>query len=349
VKPKDLKSSNEMSEMKWISQIYNHHHRKISGPKFSINEEYNNSKIKMIWQRSLVKEFYHSKGEIKAFLFICVAPRVDNPQENCHYIAYGYSDESQMKWIKKNFLKYKKILLPESIIETYCDNPQLAKFFCHHGFFIENVMSFGSVDHALMLLKKYYPDIEKSLMMTDLSIAPMMDFKEIPQLINLWKDVFQANPEFFYCGGRAGYLKILKNHLTQGLESYLSGHQERMVIIFRLKKKIVGFCEVLICPSPFSSKNGGIQFCFRPEIRGKKLGVAATYLLLQDLASIDAKTFSGSTSNPSVMNLSLKLERIPSYFFLIKGKESLPASTFFYFVESLKKNLTNFESKIKSL
>lgn len=324
-----------------ITDFYVERFVDLTGPS-SANMNLNvlKSKMSRIWEVSEIKKYKKNKnGNIEAFFAISKASRIDSIRGKCHYVIFGYSEEEDIAWIKANFLKHKGMLFKESIIEVLVKDEELARFFCENGFFIESVGTFGYVDSSLKILKNRYPNIDKQFESYNLELEPFIDSKDIPEMIKLWELVFKKNPEYFYCGARKTFLHKHLEFLEGKIQAYCSGDQKSILYLIKKNGRILGYCDTGIHnQNPWSESNAGTQFCLLPELRGKKIGVYCYWLMLQDLKSVGVKTFSGNTSNPAVMNLSLKLKRIPTNYLMIKGKGFFSPDYFTNFTDELLAN-----------
>lgn len=302
----------------------------------NINSEILQDKMSRIWKHAHVKEYLEKDG-LRAFMAIIKVPRIDTDKKKCDYLIYGFENAQGESWVKEKFLKYQHLLVKESMIETPSSHIQMSQFFCEHGFFVESVGTFGQVDKALKIIKEKYPNIQEEVNKLNLEVEPFVDPKDIPEMVQIWKDVFSENPEYFFCGSRKTFLAKHRQELLGKFQSYCSGESRNIHYLFKQNGKILGYCDTSIHNNvPWSKSNAGTQFCLRPELRGKRLGIYSYWLMLQDLSSVGVKTFSGNTSNPAVMKLAKTMKRTPTNYLMLKGEGFFEPQYFFDFVKSCK-------------
>ena len=318
-----------------VADLYLEEFFKLKGvSKELINTELLRNQIQSIWKKSTIKSYIKEKGELQAFFSMGTTAKLDDDSKECHYILCAQKNPKYIPWLQKTFKKHQNNILKESVIEILVSDQKMATFFSKFGFTIESIGSYGYVDQALSLLKSEYPLADQIAQKHQIEVEPFIDPQDMPEMISLWKEVFGGQPEFFYCGGRASFLKKHKKFLEDKLDDYLSG-KPSILYLFKKNGKILGYCDAGVYNNPWSAKNAGTQFCFSKELRGLKMGVYSYWLMLQDLQSIGVLTFSGNTSNPAVMALAKKMKRIPTTYSMLKGHGYFPNQYFFDFVNSL--------------
>jgi hypothetical protein len=278
-------------------------------------------------------ECYFTGIVLNAFLAFVSANNIDGSNKRMTYVIYAFKNKKDKQWIKEKYIENKQKLRDESILEIDIHDHEMINFLTANGNYIESLHLVGNVSTALKVIKDHYPNLEEGLD-PSIKIEPFYNKNEIKEISEMWLKEFTARPEHFYAATRKSYQIKQKEHLNNLVKDIINANQQWMAYVFKnANDKIIGWADL----HSFGENHSGIQFCFAEELQGKKYGIFAYKLLLQDLKDAGAKTFSGNTSNPAVLKMGIKFRRIPTYAMLKNGNGHFPTEYFTKYVTELKK------------
>lgn len=223
-------------------------------------------------------------------------------QNDFHFFFYDIQDPDALQWMQNTIETSLPCLTPQATAVIPSCYQVLWPALKQKGFGIEGLMLCGSPQIALDYINSHNKGPHSLLQANGLEMNEFKNPDHIDEVAALRRQVFSDHPDFciFYHnpGVDEEYNKFTKDRIQSGRQWEL-----------RQGKKLVGFFGYGIGHKPFVGKSANMDFAILKDFHGKRLGWFAYRVMLQEMIREKVVAFSGATSNPAVMHMSLKMQR----------------------------------------
>lgn len=218
-------------------------------------------------------------------------------------IDFDLSSSAAQEWVVTQLKAMASSFSPKTVInldKAYSDLlPQLYEL----GFFLDSTLFIGKPETALTKLGGV--DAAQRFANEGCSVEKMATAEDIDEVVELKREIFTQDPELCWFYLNEGHQKADRQEMADQLDS----PETNFKYLIRREGKLQGAFGFSAKEDIPWGKVAGMDFAFRPAIRGLGLGKAAYKQLFDQMMANGVDHYIGGTSNPAVLKMAKTFER----------------------------------------